>query len=730
MYDATAMNGSPPILALDDLATAWLPRRLTGLAAMPGLNNDLGSVQIEADIAAVKHPVFPPYSGGNEVTWLTLLNGRQLAQQVPCVEIRWRAFEVERRCEPDGWRLESRTALLPNQPGVTVQVTVTNTLTHPRHLSLGFLCSGRSMNTGKQGYVWSVPCIPTDVFSFTKVEGLRQTVTEPDMPAARCLSNDAGNGHNVNVVSPAPTRWDRERIPTWETTLAPGERFTVTLLATFHADRAVALGIAKEWQQNPGTIFALSRARWEELWTAAFTPRNRVFSGHMPSVESPNRALLKLYYNGVLTILTCRRVSAEACISPYYLTLWPRRGEGSAYLAWELNCTSGVLARLDPASLREQWLLLASAPWLNYQQTNCLSGEHFGWPCSAHAQSLTTSAFDLVRWAGDDTWLGSRIRRQARSDSEAGDNTEVSPHEPTELTGREALLQAVHAHREHHLPGKATVDFGSRGAYLECVTTYAHGTAGHTAIQASALKNSDALFGQDSLVEIEGLEKAVLDLYHPGAGYFDCEYPDGSRQSAANLYDISLVLRYLGERVPRGVVSEIAAFARRDLLTPTWAHCLSPTDVDVASGVRCDHQWAGCFAGWPPQFVLGLLRSGERGEWIAGWLEGVARVVEQGPFGQAYWAEDLQAPEAGAAAKCYDELTQGNHWVIGSGALFAEMILDGVCGLCADLQGNLTLQPGLQSWSEGICITNIAVHGKSYDLRDGRLARKTPDAVS
>lgn len=723
------MKPTLPALSLDDLATAWLPRRMTQLAGMPGLNNDLGSIQIEADIAAIKHPVFPPYSGGDEMTWLTVLNGRQLAQQVPKVEIRWRAYEVERRCEADGWRMESRTALLPSQPGVAVQVTVTNTLDQPRHLALGFICSGRSMNTGKEGYAWEVPSIPTNVFSFTKSEGLKQNVTGAGLPDTICLTNDAGNGHAIHSVSPCPSRWDRERVPTWELTLAPAESFTVTLFACFHADRRTALEIAGEWSGKAAAIFSATRVRWEELWAAAFTPENSHFSGHLPIVESPNRAMLKLYYNGVLTILTCRRIYAESVLRPCYLTLWPRRGEGSTYLAWEMNCTSGVLARLDPSSLKDQWRLLATTPWLDYQQTNCFTGDHFGWPCCAHPQSVVSGALNLLRWAGDRTWMDTRVLRQGAIYSKWKDDTAARAIAPEETTGREVFLQAVQAHRGHHLPGKVTVDFGDRAAYLECITSYAHGTAGHTAIQAWALKNSDAILGLDCAEEIRSLEQAALDLYQPGAGYFDCEYPDGSRWPAANLYDIGLVLCHLGDRLPREVLKEIVAFVRRDLLTPTWAHCLAPTDLDALSGIRCDHQWAGCFAAWPPQFVLGLLRSGERGEWIAEWLEGVAKIVDQGPFSQAYWAEDLFPPEAGAASKCYDELTQGNHWVIGSGALFAEMILDGVCGLSADLKGNLTLAPGLPSWSKDVRITNIAVHGKSYDVRDGMVFPKTATIV-
>ena len=113
---------------------------------------------------------------------------------------------------------------------------------------------------------------------------------------------------------------------------------------------------------------------------------------------------------------------------------------------------------------------------------------------------------------------------------------------------------------------------------------------------------------------------------------------------------------------------------------------------------------------------------GEGGDWVVDWLEGVARVTRQGPFGQAYWCEDVYAPESGAAAKCYDELPQGNHWVISSGAMFVEMVLDGICGITPDLSGSVTLQPGLRPWAQECVIQNIAVHGRNYNLERGKLA--------
>ena len=125
-YAATPSQSIAVPVSLDDLATAWLKRRITQMAGMPGLCNDLGAIQIEADIAAIKHPIFPPYSAGNEMTAFTMINGRNLAQVAPFVEIQWRAYAVDRRCDADGWHLESRTSLLPNQPGAVVRIRIQN----------------------------------------------------------------------------------------------------------------------------------------------------------------------------------------------------------------------------------------------------------------------------------------------------------------------------------------------------------------------------------------------------------------------------------------------------------------------------------------------------------------------------------------------------------------------------------------------------------------------------
>jgi hypothetical protein len=677
-------DNTRPSVTLSDLSTGWLKRYITKLEAMPGLNNDLGSIQVEADPVAIKHPIFPPYSGGNEISGVTLINGKNIATITDGTEIKWTAYQIERRAKADGWDLNSRTSLLPNEAGVVISLTVQNTNASTRNLTLEFLLSGRAMNTGGEGYAWAVPSIPTDVGSFIKTEGLGQGVLVSENSNNCTIQNEAGNAYTSISYDKFPTRWVNSRRPMWIENVGGLKSFTLHILITYSTNRSTIENMDSKWRTKMQQVAGLTKTRWEKLWQSAFTPGNNCFSGSLPVVNTGNKKLDRLYYNGVLTMLTCRRLYSTSKIKTSYITLWPRRGEGSAYLAWDLPYTSGLLSKLDPKALVDMLLVAMSAPELDYQVTNFFTLEHGGWACSAHPMAIYTSAFNLLRNYKDRSWLDSVIIRKPRSSrgfegASQGQIKEMKQEKTYEITAREAIKEAVFVHRRKHLAGLSLIDYGNRSAYLECITTYAHGTAGHTAQQVWAMKQYDELFGGDTSNEQLKLIDAINTLYRNGDGYFNCQYPDGKKIPAANLYDLGLVLTGAGDLLSPDQIKEIVSFVRNELITPTWARCLSASDLDALSGIRCDHQWAGCFPSWISQFVIGIQKSGhleENRPWIVKWLEGVSQTTFQGPFAQAYWADDVYPREQGAAAKCYDELVQGNHWVICSGSHFAEMVLE------------------------------------------------------
>ena len=165
---------------------------------------------------------------------------------------------------------------------------------------------------------------------------------------------------------------------------------------------------------------------------------------------------------GVLSLVASRRQYGWGVVDPSYVTLWPRRGEGSAYLAWDLPYTSGLLARLDPAVLSKMMRLQFSAPWLDYQKTNLFSGEHSGWPCCAQPQAVSTAALNLWRWQGDQSWRQWKITqlpRQAQTRRGKAANpvraNSDGDGKTVETTGEAVFRQAVEVHRQRRLPTRA-----------------------------------------------------------------------------------------------------------------------------------------------------------------------------------------------------------------------------------------------------------------------------------
>jgi len=742
-----------PALSLDELATAWLSRRFTDLKAMPGLNNSLGSIQVESDVLGIKHPVFPPFSGSGEITGCTIIGQKHLAQAADWVKIRWKAYEIERECTAGSWFLSSRTALHPTEPIAAVCLTVTNPTAHREQLDIGFILSGRSRNTGNSGYAWAVPEVPTSVSSFNSTEGLYQDIVTSDIPGALEFVNDRKNGFTIQAFTPEPDYWERGQTARFSRTLEPGESITIRYTAVFHTNRDKARKLVKEWKGKEKVLHAKARLWWEQLWEAAFIPGNQIFSGHVPVLESSRPELLKLYYMAVLTALTCRRTYPGAAVDTAYITLWPRRGEGSAYLTWELPYISGLLSKLDPLALENMWKLAAEAPFLDSQVVNLLENSWGGWTCSVHPQGIVKGALDLQRWAGRSGWKEMVLDRKKKQTAgfEAASQNQITSedsefsHEAAagvpaangvpaatvnsaasensarkQVTGWDAFQEALYFHRLHSLPG-GLADAGPRSSYLECITDYAHGTAALTAAQIWALKESQPLTGADCSEESDRLLSEVKALYQKGKGYFFCRFPDGRHYDAPNLYDMGMVLAAVGEHLDAQTRIEIAEFARDQLITETWCHNLWPLSNDVVSGLRCDHQWAGCFPAWPAQFILGLTRNGYAEPWIEDWLKGMAKIPDQGPFGQAYWAEDIYPSEAGAAAKCFDELTQGNHWVILSGVHFFDMVVEGLLGIHADLDGEVSVKGGIDSCRQESSLYNLQVHNRLVSLIRGKL---------
>lgn len=59
---------------------------------------------------------------------------------------------------------------------------------------------------------------------------------------------------------------------------------------------------------------------WEQRWQQAFTPNNKHFSGHLPTLSSSSAALTRIYYNSLLTAVSLERTNLPLVAERVYLT--------------------------------------------------------------------------------------------------------------------------------------------------------------------------------------------------------------------------------------------------------------------------------------------------------------------------------------------------------------------------------------------------------------------------
>jgi hypothetical protein len=168
--------------------------------------------------------------------------------------------------------------------------------------------------------------------------------------------------------------------------------------------------------------------------------------------------------------------------------------------------------------------------------------------------------------------------------------------------------------------------------------------------------------------------------------------------------------------------AEMVGFFASQLQTPTWMRALSPEDPDAISSVRPDHQWNGAYTAWPAYVATGLYKIG-RDDLAASWLHGLAATMNQGPIGQAHFVEAFAAPDAGGARKASSEWPYINDWACSSGGAWAKLVIEGVFGVRATVDG-LTATPRLDGLDPEARLVGLRHHGRLYDVdRHGVHAR-------
>ncbi len=687
----------PDVPTCDSMRSITMTHNFSDLYAWPGLTNQWGCAQAAMDAVAVRSIAFPPYaqgemnvaplgSGGELLTAVLYIDGEYFAATKTPIDFVWQPDRVERKTTYKGLEINSTMIVPFKTMSVAVKFTVKNISNARRKTEIKLAVNAGAAKSVKP---WG-PESPGEWDNIRTVDKARNAIL--------CKSQRT----DAFVLQGASPTSD-QILPSWliyNFDLAPGESKSVTFVNSLGE---TAAAVQKDFDAIVNNFDAVAKATYDEWNTefkAAFTPNNDRFSGYLPTLVTDDEPLKRLYHTAVMTAVYFKRTTPHSIYGTTYVTLMPRYWETATFL-WDISLSAMLFSMLDPAILRRMMETWMTVNVHEHFGTEFLTGVGIGPWYSVNDFAMSRMAKEYLRWTGDTAWL----------DKEVG-GKKVLDH----------LISYAEHWRDLDTNKHGLADYGGVNNLLEAVSSYVHEVAGLNAANVYNLRFAADLLdfkGQKDKAaslrkEAVELGKRVQELYVDGKGIWRCRLPDGSYNEVHHCYDFGTTLMNIGDLMPQKQKSEMVAFFKRELQTPTWMRALSTRDLDVTFSIRPDHQWTGAYTAWPALALSGFFVANEV-DAAFDWMKGLAKTTMQGPIAQAHYTEAFYPAESnGAAAKSTSQQPYINDWACVSGCNYLEPIVDSIFGINAGLFGEITADPKFGKFTAKAELHNINYQGKKY----------------
>ena len=116
---------------------------------------------------------------------------------------------------------------------------------------------------------------------------------------------------------------------------------------------------------------------------------------------------------------------------------------------------------------------------------------------------------------------------------------------------------------------------------------------------------------------------------------------------------------------------------------------------------------------WPPETVKGLHRIGEVDR-AFDWLKGLSKSANQGPWGQAHFADSVVERECGGARKAPPDFPYITDWTCSSNGSWVGVVIGSIFGIDATPGDGLTSRPQFGPFDPDARLRNIAYQGRRY----------------
>jgi hypothetical protein len=642
------------IPSLDELAADWM--EVKTLCNFPATYNYWGGLLSTPNLTAFSCLAFPPYSQGGELGVL-MVDGAPLATAYS----RWYPYQLVRRTVRNGVTIESAIRLPFEQRGVFCRLALSNGTAKSRSLNLGLLFRGQVRQFAGATWAWTPPWPGDNKFEVSVPPG-RQLLAIKDRLSPAAIVFSFGR---------VPERLRAEGgkgTAEWNITLAPGATVMIQYAAAIARDAKTAAESAARWTSTFDASFAQAKARWEERWQAAFIPRNKHFSGHLPTLVTGDAKIRRVYYHGALvTQLLCR--TNLPLNKRVFVTGGPRWSLTVTYF-WDTGLSAHAWAMLEPVTMREHL-----AKWLAMDLRKCyavdyMSGKGVGPWYAANDWSVFRSGEAYLDVTGDKKFLRQTVAGK---------------------TVLEHMVRIATAYAK--LKCKAGLaSYGENGNLLECAPEYIHCVASLNAANVHMLRRAaeyldaagEKARAADLRAQAAKVQAAVLGLYSPGEGTWNAMHLDGHKVATRHCYDYIVVGQALENELTSRTKREMTAFVENELRTKTWMRAMSLKDPAAGKSDRPDHGPLGSYDGWPPLVMDVMCRCGAFDRAVD-FLRGTEAMTHEGPFAQGH--EFLGRNQRG-----YDPIVriacrglQDSNTICG--AAFMEVIIGSFFGYRPDLPG-------------------------------------------
>ena len=648
--EASSPAGNNGVPALDDLAGDWFSGEL--FEQTPSICNFHGGIQASRNILGISSFANFPLAQGGELGQL-LLGG----VEVKAEDFRWYAYQMLRRGRVQNLDIITTVRMPFEASGVLFQVQVTNSGADVRKTGLSVKLE-TAIREYQETWHWDPPRPESKDFPEFHAELLPS-----DGKALRVRDTHSNSTVVFAFVQPPDKLSAEDHEAEWDIELQPGESRQIEFVMAASTDAGEALSHASRWKTHFNEIFREAKEKWEQRFADAFRPNNGHFSGNLPTLQTEDGKLRRLYYMSILSVLELERTNLHADFPRVIITAGPRWAPTLVYF-WDTGLFPTLFSLLDPDAVKQLLTLFLSTDIHSCYAIDVPSLKGVGPWYAFNDYVIFQMCLTYICVTGDWGFLNQEV-----AGKKVIDRMEDSALYWRKLVSGDSPLAS----------------YGTPDNLLETVPTYQQRVPSLNAANVWMMRTAAKLRARNGEGDrARSLEQQanellphVLDLYVAGKGYWACRFDGGQRVEVRHCIDFFTAIFCLKDDLGEQRTREMAAFVERELWTRDWLYALSPLDGAAKESLRPDHGSTGSFDAWPAFTAAAMFEVAERENSLEH-LRNIDPVMNEGPFGQAHFCADGKHPTRKAVSMDYYESS--------AGAGFAEITIRTIFGFSPGLE--------------------------------------------